>query len=142
MSRLFMAQIIHIIHTASIFGRSQPTVGVSRLGWERGLAAETGKTQSRRKCLKTRRVPQVGCTRCWAHLLNLNIYISKTYATHPRIINTISSYRNKLMVEVQENRKYIQPPKCAVKARMRNQRVSRHQETVWLVPSQHMALQF
>jgi len=48
------------------FVRNCLTAGVSRLGWERGLAAETGKTPSYEKCLKTRRVPQVGCTRCWA----------------------------------------------------------------------------
>jgi len=31
------------------FGRTCPTVCVSRLGWERGLAAETEKTQSLEK---------------------------------------------------------------------------------------------
>ena len=42
------------------------TAGVSRLGWERGLAVETGKAYSQKNAQMTRRVPQVGCTRCWA----------------------------------------------------------------------------
>jgi len=40
------------------------TVGVTRLGWELGLAVETGKTQSQKKAQKTRGLPQVGCTHC------------------------------------------------------------------------------
>jgi len=42
----------------------QLTACVSRLGWERGLAAETEKAQSHENTQKTRRVPQVGCTLC------------------------------------------------------------------------------
>jgi len=40
------------------------TVSVSCSGWEGGLAAETGKTQSQTKAQKTRRVPTVSCTLC------------------------------------------------------------------------------
>lgn len=43
---------------------SNPTAGVSRLGWERRLAVETGKAQSQENAEITRHVPQVGCTRC------------------------------------------------------------------------------
>ena len=42
------------------------TVSVSCGGWERGLAVETGRTPSQTKAEITRRVPQVGCTLCWA----------------------------------------------------------------------------
>lgn len=45
--------------------------GVSRLGWERGLAVETGKAQRQENAQITRYVPQIGCTRDWAlfHIL-------------------------------------------------------------------------
>lgn len=48
----------------------------SRFGWERGVAAETVKTPSQENAEITQRVPQVGCTLCWAayQLLNLNLY--------------------------------------------------------------------
>ena len=53
--RLFTLFLPHLL-TLQVIG--------SRLGWERGLAAETGKTPSQENAPKTRRVPQVGCTRC------------------------------------------------------------------------------
>ena len=43
---------------------SRLTAGVSRLGWERGLAAETEKAQSQNNAEITRCVPQVDCTLC------------------------------------------------------------------------------
>ena len=45
------------------------------LGWERGLAVETGKAKSQENAQKTRRVPTVSCTHCYA-LSNSNNGIS------------------------------------------------------------------
>ena len=42
------------------------TARVTRLGWEGGAAIETGFRQSHEKAQKTRGLPQVGCTLCWA----------------------------------------------------------------------------
>ena len=40
------------------------TAGVTRLGWEGGVALETESRTSHEKPQKTRCVPQVGCTHC------------------------------------------------------------------------------
>jgi hypothetical protein len=46
-----------------------PTVCVSCGGWEGGLALETEKAQSHENAQKTRRVPTVSCTLCWAAIV-------------------------------------------------------------------------
>ncbi|HEY9824506.1 MAG TPA: hypothetical protein V6D19_03600, partial [Stenomitos sp.] len=48
-----------------------PTVCVTRWWAGRDKAILPEPTPSYEKCLKTRRLPPVGCTLCWAHL-NLN----------------------------------------------------------------------
>ena len=45
------------------------TARVSCGGWERGLALETEKAQSHENAQKTRGLPTVSCTLCWALLL-------------------------------------------------------------------------
>ena len=45
---------------------SRPTARVSCGGWEGRLAVETETTQSQKTAQKTRRVPTVSCTLCWA----------------------------------------------------------------------------
>jgi hypothetical protein len=40
----------------------------TRLGWEGGVALETGFRESQKQAQKTRGVPQVGCTHCWVRL--------------------------------------------------------------------------
>src|SRR3990172_9171112 len=48
--------------------RKRPTVGVSRKWAGRDSTQQPEKTQRREKTLKTRRIPLVGCTLCWAVL--------------------------------------------------------------------------
>lgn len=62
---------------------SQPTAGVSCGGWERGLTVETEKTQSQKQAQKTRCLPTVSCTLCWAvgcgcpaHLYSLSLSLT------------------------------------------------------------------
>ena len=45
----------------------QLTASVTRLGRERALAVETECGASHENAQKTRCVPQVGCTLCWAN---------------------------------------------------------------------------
>jgi hypothetical protein len=59
----------------------QFTAGVTRLGWEDGVALEKEKTQSWRNAQKTRRVPQVGCTLCWVAFCNIYFTASEQSIT-------------------------------------------------------------
>src|SRR6266508_104371 len=47
----------------------RPTVGVTRKWVGQDNAVLTESTSSQEKCLKTRRVPPVGCTLCWVAFL-------------------------------------------------------------------------
>src|SRR4030042_4733322 len=64
-----------VLNLYSYHSDMRPTVDVSCGGWERGLAVETGKAQSQTNAQKTRCVPTVSCTGCWAAVtLTLNIF--------------------------------------------------------------------
>src|SRR5688572_9117150 len=59
------------LHSFLIYDLSSPTVGVTRWWVGRDTASLTEPASSYTNCLKTRRLPPVGCTLCWAAFVGL-----------------------------------------------------------------------
>src|SRR5687768_15057405 len=59
------------LHSFLIYDLSSPTVGVTRWWVGRDNATLPEPASSYTKCLKTRRLPPVGCTLCWAAFVGL-----------------------------------------------------------------------
>jgi hypothetical protein len=63
---LLTRAILHGIHGIQQYSTRRPTAGVTRWWAGRDNATLTEPTPSHANCLKTRRLPPVGCTLCWA----------------------------------------------------------------------------
>src|SRR5690349_7576682 len=57
------------LHIINQFWQVRPTVGVTREWVGRENAILTEPASSHANCLKTRRLPPVGCTLCWVRFL-------------------------------------------------------------------------
>src|SRR5215210_4810182 len=66
---LLLQYIVHkLLSSMSVVAFCRPTARVTRWWAGRDDAILAGTTPSHANCLKTRRLPPVGCTHCWATL--------------------------------------------------------------------------